>query len=225
MKLKKIVSSILAFTCVFFLGLSIYLQNPTSVKAETPTVTVAINQGANNVDWDATQKRFLLNVVDIATGTTASFTAWENITSVIGNGVTMNGTGANLNFFGSTGDGVSVIYPSSLEDGAVFSIAEGTVINGYVFPEFTVSLVNGKWVKEPTLTVAINQGANNVEWDATQKRVLLNVVDKETGAAASFTEWESMTSVIGNGVTMNGTGANLNFFGNTGDGVSVIRLA
>ena len=223
MKLKKIVSSILAFTCVFFLGLSIYLQNPTSVEAETSTVTVAINQDANNVDWDATQKRFLLNVVDIATGTTASFTAWENITSVIGNGVTMNGTGANLNFFGSTGDGVSVIYPSTLEDGAVFSIAEGTVINGYVFPEFTVALVNGKWVKEPTVTVAIIQDANNVDWvDNTQKRVLLNVVDKATGAAASFTAWENITSVIGNGVTMNGTGANLNFFGSTGDGVSVI---
>ena len=350
MNLKKIVSSILAFTCVFFLGLSIYLQNPTSAKAETSTVTVAIIQDANNVDWDATQKRVLLNVVDKETGAVASFTAWENITSVFGNGVTMNGTGANLNFFGSTGDGVSVIYPSGLEDGAVFSIAEGTVINGHVFPEFTISLIDGKWVqtalgtpdvnftgvhndnnivwggstravrlvfsenftakaydgndggfnapiiadvryftkingqslgdvtflqaenensitflynesllavpagqdyttftieagapfggrylpavtlylvdgkwiKEPTVTVAINQDANNVDWDATQKRVLLNVVDKETGAVASFTAWENITSVFGNGVTMNGTGANLNFFGSTGDGVSVI---
>ena len=222
MKVKKILSAILSLACMLCLGLGIYLQRPVDVKAESPTVTVAINQNANNVDWDATQKRFLLDVVDIATGTTASFTAWESITSVIGNGVTMNGTGANLNFFGSTGDGVSVIYPSSLEEGTVFSIAEGTVINGYVFPEFTVSLVNGKWVKEPTLTVAINQGANNVDWDATQKRVLLNVVDIATGTTASFTAWESMTSVIGNGVTMNGTGANLNFFGSTGDGVSVI---
>ena len=222
MKLKKIVCATLSFVCMFFLGLSICVQSPANVKAESPTVTVAINQNANNVDWDATQKRFLLDVVDIATGTTASFTAWESITSVIGNGVTMNGTGANLNFFGSTGDGVSVIYPSGLEEGTVFSIAEGTVINGYVFPEFTVSLVNGKWVKEPTLTVAINQGANNVDWDATQKRLLLDVVDIATGTTASFTAWESITSVIGNGVTMNGTGANLNFFGSTGDGVSVI---
>ena len=222
MKFKKILSAVLLLICMVSLGLGICFQSPVSAKAETPTVTVAINQNANNVDWDATQKRVLLNVVDKATGAAASFTAWESITSVIGNGVTMNGTGANLNFFGSTGDGVSVIYPSSLEDGTVFSIAEGTVINGYVFPEFTVSLVNGRWVKEPTLTVEINQNANNVDWDATQKRVLLNVVDKATGAAASFTAWESITSVIGNGVTMNGTGANLNFFGSTGDGVSVI---
>ena len=225
MKLKKIACTILSFVCMFFLGIGIFLQNPVQTqqaKAESPTVTVAINQNANNVDWDATQKRILLDVVDKTTGTTAFFTAWESITSVIGNGVTMNGTGANLNFFGSTGDGVSVIYPSSLEEGTVFSIAEGTVINGYVFPEFTVSLVNGKWVKEPTVTVEINQGANNADWDATQKRVLLNVVDKATGTTASFTAWESITSVIGNGVTMNGTGANLNFFGSTGDGVSVI---
>jgi len=222
MRLKKIACTILSFVCMFFLGLGIFMQQPIEAKAESPTVTVAINQNANNVDWDATQKRILLDVVDKTTGTTASFTAWESITSVIGNGVTMNGTGANLNFFGSTGDGVSVIYPSSLEEGTVFSIAEGTVINGYIFPEFTVSLVNGKWVKEPTVTVEINQGANNVEWDATQKRVLLNVVDKATGAAASFTAWESITSIIGNGVTMNGTGSNLNFFGSTGDGVSVI---
>ncbi|MBQ1942800.1 MAG: hypothetical protein II368_04030, partial [Clostridia bacterium] len=110
-----------------------------------PTVTVAINQGANNVDWDATQKRVLLNVVDKATGATAPFTAWENMTSVIGNGVTMNGTGANLNFFGSTGDGLSVIYPSSLENGAVLNIAFGTEANGNVFPEFTLYLVNGQW--------------------------------------------------------------------------------
>ena len=222
MKFKKILSAVLLLICMVSLGLGICFQSPVSAKAETPTVTVAINQGANNVDWDATQKRVLLNVVDKATGAAASFTAWESITSVIGNGVTMNGTGANLNFFGSTGDGVSVIYPSSLEDGAVFKIALGTEANGYVFPEFTVSLVNGRWVKEPTLTVEINQNANNVDWDATQKRVLLNVVDKATGAAASFTAWESITSVIGNGVTMNGTGANLNFFGSTGDGVSVI---
>ena len=222
MRLKKIACTILSFVCMFFLGLGIFMQQPVTAKAESPTVTVAINQGANNVDWDATQKRVLLNVVDTATGAAASFTAWESITSVIGNGVTMNGTGSNLNFFGSTGDGVSVIYPSNLEEGAVFSIAEGTVINGYIFPEFTVSLVNGKWVKEPTVTVEINQGANNVEWDATQKRVLLNVVDIAMGTTASFTAWENITSVIGNGVTMNGTGANLNFFGSTGDGVSVI---
>ncbi|MBQ3219232.1 MAG: hypothetical protein IJB32_01395, partial [Clostridia bacterium] len=90
MKLKKIVCATLSFACMFFLGLSICLQSPIGAKAESPTVTVAINQYANNVDWDATQKRFLLDVVDIATGTTASFTAWESITSVIGNGVTMN---------------------------------------------------------------------------------------------------------------------------------------
>ena len=222
MRLKKIACTILSLVCMFFLGLGIYLQKPVTAKAETPTVTVAINQGANNVAWaDGTQKRVLLNIVDKATGEVASFTAWENMTSVIGNGVTINGS-ANLNFFGSTGDGVSVIYPSTLEDGAVFSIAEGTVINGYVFPKFTLALLDGKWVKEPTVTVAINQGANNVAWDdGTQKRVLLNIVDKATGEVASFTAWENMTSVIGNGVTINGS-ANLNFFGSTGDGVSVI---
>ncbi|MBQ1942801.1 MAG: hypothetical protein II368_04035 [Clostridia bacterium] len=110
MKLKKFVCTILSFVCMFFLGIGIFLQNPVQAKAESPTVTVAINQGANNVDWaDGTQKRVLLNIVDKETGAAASFTAWENITSVIGNGVTMNGTGANLNFFGSTGDGLSVI--------------------------------------------------------------------------------------------------------------------
>ena len=89
--------------------------------------------------------RVLLNVVDKATGEVAPFTAWENMNSAFGTGITMNGTGANLNFFGSTGDGVSVIYPSSLEDGAVFNIAIGTEVNGNVFPEFTLYLVNGKW--------------------------------------------------------------------------------
>ena len=209
MRLKKIACTILSLVCMFFLGIGIFMQNPVQAKAESPTVTVAINQSANNVDWDATQKRVMLIVVDKATGEDASFTPWEFFTSST---VTMSGTGAALNSFVHTGDGLSVIYPSTIEDGAVFNIAEGTVINGYVFPEFTVSLVNGKWVKEPTVTVEINQGANNADWDATQKRVLLNVVDKATGTTASFTAWESITSVIGNGVTMNGTGANLNFF-------------
>ena len=153
MRIKKIVCTILSLVCMFFLGIGILLQNPVQAKAESPTVTVAINQNVNNGEWPDSQKRVLLDVVDIATGTTASFTAWENMTSVIGNGVTMNGTGKNLNFFGSTGDGVSVIYPFSLEDGAVFSIADGTVINGYVFPEFTIALVNGVWHEITSVTI------------------------------------------------------------------------
>ena len=87
MKLKKIVCTILSFVCMFFLGIGIILQNPVQANAEEPTVTVAINQGANNVDWDATQKRVLLNVVDKATGAAASFTEWENITSVLETGL------------------------------------------------------------------------------------------------------------------------------------------
>ena len=68
MKLKKIACTILSFVCMFFLGLGIFIQQPVTAKAESPTVTVAINQGANNVDWDATQKRVVLNIVDTATG-------------------------------------------------------------------------------------------------------------------------------------------------------------
>ena len=99
---------------------------------------------------DSTQKRVLLDIVDNATGETASFTAWENIGSVIGSGVTLNGTGVNLNYFGSTGDGVSVIYSSSVEEGTVLKIAEGMEINGYVFPEFVLYLANGKWQTKVT---------------------------------------------------------------------------
>ena len=57
MRLKKIACTILSFVCMFFLGLGIFMQQPIEAKAESPTVTVAINQGANNVDWDATQKK------------------------------------------------------------------------------------------------------------------------------------------------------------------------
>ncbi len=67
MSLKKIACTILSFVCIFFLGLGIFMQQPVEAKAESSTVTVAINQNANNVDWDATQKRVLFNVVDITT--------------------------------------------------------------------------------------------------------------------------------------------------------------
>ena len=127
-----------------------FVDGAWQVPAKAPTVTVAINENANNVEWDATQKRVLLDIVDNATGETASFTAWENIESVIGSGVTLNGTGVNLNYFGSTGDGVSVIYSSIVEEGTVLKIAEGMEINGYVFPEFVLYLANGKWQTEKT---------------------------------------------------------------------------
>ena len=153
MKLKKIACTVLSLVCMFFLGIGIFMQNPVQTKqakAETSTVTITINQDANNVIWanDDTQKRVLLNIVDEATGEAASFTAWEPITS---SGVMMSG--GNINTFTNTGDGVSVIYPSSIEDGAIFSIAEGTVINGYVFPEFTITLVDGKWYYVEPVTV------------------------------------------------------------------------
>ena len=196
MKLKKITCTILSFLCMFFLGIGIFLQSPVQAKqakAEAATVTVAINQGANNVDWDGTQKRVLLNIVDKATGAAASFTAWENMTSVIGNGVTMNGTGANLNFFGSTGDGVSVIYPSTLEDGAVFSIAEGTVINGYVFPKFTLALLDGKWVKEP-IGVSVTNIHNRAGGD---QRLLLFLSNSDyTTANADISAKIANTNVL-----------------------------
>ena len=111
MKVKKVLSVILSLTCMLFIGLGIYAQSPIEVNAESPTVTVTINQNANNVAWDDTQTRTVLNIVVNATGeTVAANGRWEHMGSVIGNGVTMDGTGANLNYFGYTGDTFSFIY-------------------------------------------------------------------------------------------------------------------
>ena len=202
MRLKKLICTFLSLVCMLCFGIGISIQNANVAKAEAPTVTVAINQYNNNVEWDATQKRVLLDVVDNATGTTASFTAWEAITSVIGNGVTLNGTGANLNFFGGTGDGLSVIYPSSLEDGAVFSIAEGTVINGYAFPEFTLKLVNGQWIKQansselgtPSVALtSVDTEYNNTVWGGATMAVGLKFDKNFTAKAydANKGGWEA----------------------------------